>query len=84
MPTALLYGAWGLGSTEVPIVAGWPLGLTCRTEEVGPGDYSGAIHRLCPGFLLPPIVDFLSRGRGRGEGVASAAIVAGGRSPLCS
>lgn len=38
MPTALLYGAWGLGSTEVPIVAGWPLRLTCRAEEVGPGD----------------------------------------------
>lgn len=30
---------WGLGpgSTEVSIVAGWQLGLTCRAQEVGPG-----------------------------------------------
>ena len=30
--------AWGLGSTEVSIVVGWQLGLTCGAEEVGPGD----------------------------------------------
>lgn len=43
---------------------------------------SGAIHRLCPGFLLPPIVDYMG-GKGKGEGVASAAIVAGSESLLC-
>lgn len=43
---------------------------------------SGAIHGLCPGFLLPPIVDLFG-GRGGGERVASVAIVAGSRNPLC-
>lgn len=38
MLTALLCGAWGLHSTEVSIVAGWQLGLTCGAEEVGPED----------------------------------------------
>lgn len=36
MPTALWCGAWGLGCTEVSIVPGWQLGLTCWAEEVGP------------------------------------------------
>lgn len=31
---------WGLelGGTQVSIVAGWQLGLTCGAEEVGPRD----------------------------------------------
>lgn len=32
----------------------------------GLGTDSGAIHGLCPGFLLPPIVYLWGRGEGRG------------------
>lgn len=53
-----------------------------RLRRWGLGTDSGAIHWLCPGFLLPPIVDLLGR-RGRREGVASVAIVAGAKSLLC-
>lgn len=48
----------------------------------GLGTDSGAIHGFCPGFLLAPIVDRLA-GRGRREGVASVAIVAGAKCLLC-
>lgn len=44
----------------------------------GLGADSGAIHGLCPGFLLPPIVDLLlGREGGRGWPVLQLLLAAG-------
>jgi hypothetical protein len=56
-----------------------------RLRRLGLRTDSGAIHGLCPGFPMPPVVD-LGVGKklgGGGEGGARAAIVNGCCSPLC-
>lgn len=84
MLETLLLGALALCSTEVSIVIWWQLGLTCEAEEAGLWTDSGAIHRLCPGFPMPPVVDLgVGKKLGGGEGGARAAIVNGCCSPLC-
>lgn len=84
MPIALLFGASGFSHTEVPIVAGWQLGLTCGAEEVGSWysqwSYSGAVPWFPAGL---PLWVFCGGGEQRRREVARAAIVAGSRSPLC-
>lgn len=60
-------------STEVSIVPGWQPGLTCGPRRWGLGSDSETIHGLCPGFLLPPIVD-LGLGEGRSRVVACAIV----------
>lgn len=70
MPIALLYGTSGFSHTEVPIVAGWQLGLTCGAEEVGSWysqwSYSGAVSWFPAG--LPLWVFLWGRGAEEEEG----------------
>lgn len=55
-----------------------------RLRRLGLRTDSGAIHGLCPGFPMPPVVDLgVGKKLGGGEGGARAAIVNGCCSPLC-